>query len=97
MIDFEDDLNEMLSNDDHGVEVVFNHRCFTGISNQEFVAPEPGVDDEERENTVVYVPSAKVKGIKFQDPIQVDKKQLFVLGVQPDGTGMTALVLVDEI
>lgn len=97
MIDFNDDLDEMLSDDDHGVEVIFNRQCFSGISNQEFVSPEPGVDDDERENTVVYVPSNKVIGIKYNDPIKVDKKPLFVLGVQPDGTGMTALVLVDEI
>jgi hypothetical protein len=93
-IDFDDDLTEMLSDDDHGETAIHNHRRITGIFNDEFYEQSQGVGIESSE-PAFYLADRIAETIQHRDPIKIRNVDYVVVGKQPDKTGLTRLVLRD--
>lgn len=92
-----DDIEEMLDDDDFGLEIKLNGKTFNAIPSQEFTEPEQMAEPDERESTVVYCDSRHVSGASFGDEITVDSVDLYIRAIQPDGTGITILVCSDTM
>lgn len=90
-IDFADDLDEMLSSDDHGVSVTWNAATFDGIFNKEYFTEEGGQVGTASSEPMLYVRSTNVNGIAEEDEITIDGDSYFVEDFEPDGTGVTMI------
>lgn len=92
---FDDDLEEMFEGAGDEVDVRFRGQPFTAFLNNEFVAVGSGTVQAEDSHPVLYAPTSMVSMAKRGDEIIVAGSTYEVVGVQPDGTGVTVLVLND--
>lgn len=95
MIDFDDDLDEILSEDDHAVAVEYNGNYFSAILNQEFVEQSGSRVSVESTNPVLYAPSSIFVDASHGDTLTAGGSDYIIVGIQPDGEGITVLVLDD--
>lgn len=103
MIDFDDDLDEMLSDDDHAFKVIHENKEFNGIRNSEYFASEGSSVDFDSADLVLYVASKNTENMHRGDLIAVkndsdaggNQTTYEITHLQPDGVGLTALVLND--
>ncbi len=93
---FEDDIEEMFSGAGDEVSVRYKNTDFTGFLNNEFVEVPAGRSASQGSSPILYVPSRYVAHVKFGDAILVDKQTYEIVGHQPDGTGVTVLVINDD-
>ena len=92
-LDFDEDLKEMLSEDEHGVAYEYRGGTFEGIFNEEFLSQDVGRAGMESTTPVLYARSVDISGIEHEEVIQLKGRTFQVVGNQPDGTGLTMLVL----
>lgn len=92
-IDMISDLAECLSSDDHGVICRYKGAEFSGIFNKEYFEQEAGFAGIASSEPVLYVGSDDIKGIVRGATITVDGIDFTVATIEPDGTGLTVLML----
>ena len=89
------DRASFVDSDEHGVSALFNGTdTIDGIFDNEFF--DALTDSEvpvESAQLLFTTPSINVTGVKHDDTLLIDSVTYAVKGVQPDGNGMTALVL----
>ena len=100
MLDFDDDLKEMLSSDEHGVTFFLSGIKLEGIINNEFLSQEIGRVGYESTTPMLYASSVEIRNAKHGDAIKITKGKhkgnYKIKGVQPDGTGLSLLVLEND-
>ena len=95
-IDFDADLDEMFDSDDHGVVVTkFDASTFEGIFNNEFYAQDVGSVGFDSNEQALYAATSSVSGVSKGDKLTIESIDYIVASLEPDGTGMTRLVLHD--
>jgi len=92
-LDFDEDLKEMLSEDEHGVSYKYRGQSYEGIFNEEFLSQDVGRAGMESTTPVLYARSVDIVGIEHEEIIELKGRVFSVVGDQPDGTGLTMLVL----
>lgn len=93
-IDFEGDLAEVFSTDDHAVEVTHQGRRFTGILNKEFFAHDVGEVGIDGSEPAFYCQSSLADPIRQGDELTVDGTLYKVsTDPEPDGAGMSRIAL----
>lgn len=97
-IESDADRLAMLSEDDFGVEVTVGASTIKGIFDKEYLAVQGGEADVESDAPTVLVRSSDVtaESIAVSSTLTISSASYVVVSVQPDGTGMTRLVLRDS-
>lgn len=96
MIDFDTDLLEMLSEDDHGISFFYRGQTFEGILNREYLAQDIGSAGFESAQTVLYARAVDLDGVEQGDDVEdigIDNKWFEIVEREPDGTGLIMLRL----
>lgn len=91
MIDFDDDLTEMLSADDFGVSFTHNSDVVEGILSEEYFESEVGRAGVEGWQPVLYVKETVVIG--YDDILTIDGNDYKVINIQPTRTGDKMVML----
>ena len=86
---FTEDLTDFIDVDDFAVAAVVDGSAVNGILSNEFVM----VDFVESQKPVFDCPSADIVGVAHGDTVTIGIDTYKVRGIQPDGTGMTRLIL----
>jgi len=84
-----EDLDVFLDTDDFATEATINSATVLGILGNEFVQ----VDFVESSKPAFECKSSDITGIAHGDTVTVGSDSYKVRGIQPDGTGMTKLIL----
>ena len=93
VMDMSADNLDMLNADEFGSVVVFNGNIISGIYDAAYYELIGGDGSVESTTPAVICRSADVTGIKHQDLVNIDGTDYYVVGVKPDGTGMTEIAL----
>lgn len=91
------DRAAMLSSDDFGVAITVGASTIYGIFDKEYFAVQGGEVDTESDMPTVLVQSSDVtaQSIAVATALTISGDSYTVVSVQPDGQGMTRLVLRD--
>ena len=89
---FTEDLTDFLDPDDFAVQAVYLGQNVNGILDREFVM----VLDMEAEHPTFTCRAADVSNAAHGDAITVNSTAYTVVGLQPDGTGITKLILQES-
>lgn len=92
-IESDEDRDSFLVDD--SVEATFGSRTFAGLLDRPYVSANPLEQEVDGATAALVVKSADADGIANGARLLVDGSKYEVLSVQPDGTGMTTLVLGD--
>jgi hypothetical protein len=92
-IDFGDDLDEMLSTDDHGVSASYNGSTFEGILNQEYYQQDVGTAGIASSKPVFYTRSSNLVDLEEGEIFSIGDRDYSVAHFEPDGQGLTMVVL----
>lgn len=97
-IDFETDLAEMLSTDNHGtvVTVPATSATFNAIYNNEYFRQDVGEVGFDTTEQVIYATDTDVASLVKGDLLAIGGVYHTVATIEPDGTGLTRLVLHDR-
>lgn len=87
------DLDTFLDTDEFGVEVAYGSGIIKGIFDNVFIADQQGEVDVETLQPQVTVKTSDVSGIAQGDTMTIDSVDYNVIGIQPDGTGLTNILL----
>lgn len=93
-IDFEADLDEIFSSDDHAVEVIFEGRTFNGIFNREFFVHEVGDVGMDGADPALYCRTSDAHDIQQGHTLTIDGREYTAAtDPEPDGVGMSRIAL----
>jgi hypothetical protein len=92
-IDFDDDLNEMLDEDDHADIATHDGHRIPGIFNRAFYMQDAGDVGVESSEPVFSTQDCYTDQIQHRDTITISNRDYSVVSKQPDGKGLTRLIL----
>lgn len=97
-IESDADRLALLSADDFGVAITVGAETIYGIFDKDYLAVSNGEVDVESDSPMVLVRSSDVtaQSIAVATSLVISSATYVVTSVQPDGTGMTRLVLRDS-
>jgi hypothetical protein len=90
-IDFDDDLAECFSEDDHGIVFTHNGRTLRGILNQEYVQREVGHGGVEGFAPVLF--GYDLADLFQDDTITLEGKAYVVMNNEKDNAGLFQVIL----
>jgi len=92
---FTEDFTAFLNTAEHATSAIYNSSVLVGIFDNDYIlaGDEFGVQSTA---PAFSCPSAKIPLIAHGDTLTIDSKGYTVRGVQPDGTGMTVIILEDN-
>ena len=94
-IDFAADLDEMMAEDEFSVAAkIGGVSCFV-IYDRPYLSQDAGEMSIQGATPVAYVRDADVGAVAVDDSVTIDGSTFTVRGIEPDGTGVTILVLED--
>jgi hypothetical protein len=93
-----EEISEFFDAGDHATAVTFtpsggSATTVNAIFQNEYLGIEGGTVDVEGSSPVVFVRSSDVTGVAHSDAFTIDGTGYSVVGIQPDGTGVTQLIL----
>lgn len=91
MIDFEDDLTEMLSSDDFAVSFTHNSGVVDGILSEEYFDAQVGRAGVEGWQPVLYIKESVMVG--YDDVLTIEGNQYKVINIEPTRTGVKMVML----
>ena len=91
--DLTNDLDIFLNSDEFAVDITYNAGTIQGIFDDEFSSAVQGEMGIESTVPQVLVKSSDVVGIAHADLMTINTIVYKIIGIQPDGTGMTMLLL----
>lgn len=96
-IDFAADLDEMLSVDNHGITVTRqkDSATFEAILNNEYFRQELGEAGIDTTEQALYAKTNDVDDLVKGDHLTISGTSHVIASIEPDGTGLTRLVLHD--
>lgn len=91
MIDFDDDLTEMLDADDFGVTFTHNSDVVEAILTEEYFDAQVGRAGVEGWQPVLYIKESVVVG--YDDVLTIEGDQYKVINIEPTRTGVKMVML----
>jgi len=88
-----EDLTAFLSTSEFAVDVVIGATTYQGILDKDFIAVTAGEASVESVGPAVHMRDVDVSGVAHGTSITVGGTAYTVRGIEPDGTGMTTLIL----
>jgi hypothetical protein len=94
--DLINDLDTFLNSDEFADDITYNSVTIQGIFDDEFSSAVQGEMGIESTVPQVLVKTSDVVGIAHADLMTINSTVYKVIGIQPDGTGMTMLLLSED-
>jgi hypothetical protein len=91
--DLETDLDVFLNASEFATDITYKSATITGIFDNAYVVSALDTDDVETLQPQVYVKSGDVVGIVQGDTMTINGITYKVISPQPDGTGLTLVIL----
>lgn len=96
MIDFDADLLEMMDTDEFAQDITLVTQAVTIpaiFDSAHFEVSEDGITALSSFKPMVQIRTADENGVSLEDTVSINSVSYSVADVQPDGTGLTVLVL----
>ncbi len=90
------DLDTFLDNEEFAVDITYNSGTIQGIFDNEFIASVEGEVGIESTIPQVLVKSSDVASASHDDTMTIDSVVYNIIGIQPDGTGLTLILLSQD-
>ena len=87
------DLTTFLNPDEFAVEITYNSTMILGIYDNAFVEDQQNDINVETLQPQVIVKSSDVSSLSHGDTMTINSITYKVIGIQPDGTGLTIILL----
>ncbi len=94
--DLINDLDIFLNSDEFGVDVTYNTVTIQGIFDDEFSSAVQGEMGIESTVPQVLLKTADVPNVAHNETMTINSIVYKVIGIQPDGTGMTLILLSED-
>ncbi len=90
------DLDTFLDSDEYAVQITYNSGTIKGIFDNAFVEDQQDDIDVETLQPQVTVKTSDVTGLTQGDTMTINSVVYNVIGIQPDGTGLTNVLLSQD-
>jgi hypothetical protein len=92
---FEDDLDDFFDTDEFAIDIVYNGKTLNAIFDDEFAAIEAGYSSIDSSDPQIMLKSSDVEDNNMADgdTISISGESFLIHSKQPDGTGVTTLIL----
>ncbi|GJQ59783.1 MAG: hypothetical protein D8M57_13215 [Candidatus Scalindua sp. AMX11] len=90
------DLDTFLDSDEFAVDITYNSGTIQGIFDNAFLEDQQDDVDIETLQPQVTVKTSDVSGLAHGDTMTIDSVVYNVIGIQPDGTGLTNVLLSQD-
>ncbi len=94
--DLTNDLDIFFNDDEFAIEIIFKTATIEGIFDNEFAQTAEGDIGVETTVPQVLVRSSDVSGDDHGETMTIDSVVYKIIGIQPDGTGMTLILLSED-
>ncbi len=94
--DLTNDLDIFLNSDEFAVDVTYNSATIQGIFDDEFTSAVEGEMGIESSVPQVLVKTSDVPNVAHNETMTINSVVYNVIGIQPDGTGMTLILLSQD-
>lgn len=94
--DLTNDLSEFLDSNEFAVNITFGSNTIIGIFDDAFEAVEQDENSVENTQPQVIVRDTDITGLVHGDIFTINSIRYNVIGIQPDGTGLTIVVLSQD-
>lgn len=94
--DLTDDLNIFIDEDEFAVDVILNSVTIQGIFDNEFLVAVEGEVGVETTSPQAQFKTTDVSSAVHGDIMTIDSVDYNIIGIQPDGTGMTLILLSQD-
>ncbi len=91
--DLTDDLDIFFDNSEFAIDILYNAATIQGIFDNEFFEVVEGSIGVETTIPRVLVKSSDVVGAAHDETMTINSIDYNIVGVQPDGTGLTLIIL----
>ena len=98
---FKDDMltdldDTFLDNEEFAVDITYNALTIQGVFDNEFSSAVEGEMGIESTVPQVFVKSSDVSSAAHGETMAIDSVVYKIIGIQPDGTGMTLILLSED-
>lgn len=87
------DIDTFLSTNEFAVSYTYNSNVFTGIFDDAYKGINLATGEIESTEPQIIVKSSNVSGIEHGNTLIINSITYYVIGIHPDGTGLTTLTL----
>ena len=91
--DITTDLDTFLNSDEFGVNITYDAGTIKGVFDNEFIESNQDEISVEDFQPQVIVKSSDIPGLSHGDTMTIESVDYNVIGIQPDGTGLTLVIL----